>query len=164
MKIKNRHFIKTGDIKKFQTKIEQYYPNSQNLFGKDCKMESGHLEDGTTFYFIDGELSFIEKDDHIFPFLKLLLKNLIQLPKITVDMGAVPYIAKGADVMLPGIVATDQSIKKDDYIVIVDEKHNKPLAIGIVLVDKIEPSKEEKGRVIKNIHYVGDKLWEFVKN
>jgi PUA-domain protein len=163
LKIKNRHFVKSGDIKNFQTEIQQYFPNSQNLFGKDCKMEKGHLEDGTIFYFIDGKLSFIENENHIFPFLKLLLEDLIQLPKIVIDMGAVPYIVKGADVMLPGIVAADKNIKKDDYVAIVDVKHNKSLAIGIVLVDLIEPSKEKKGRVVKTIHYVGDKLWEFVK-
>ena len=126
-------------------------------------MEKGNLDDGTIFYFLNGELTFIQKGDHIFPFLGVLLKDLIQLPKVTVDMGAVPYIVKGADVMLPGIVKIDENIKKENYVVIVDQKHNKPLAVGQVLLDEIKVSKEGKGKVIKNVHWIGDRLWTELK-
>ena len=93
----------------------------------------------------------------------MLLQELIILPKIVVDTGAVPYVVRGAAVMLPGIVSTDKIIKKDDYVVIVDEKHDKPLAIGIALLDGSEISKEKKGKGILNVHYIGDRIWDIGK-
>lgn len=137
--------------------------DSAVLFGKNSKMEEGTLEDGTILYFINGELTFIRKEGRIFPFLRAILKNLISLPKVVIDMGAIPHIIKGADIMCPGIVSFDFNIKKDDFLVIVDEKHNKPLAIGLALVNDTEFSREKKGKAVKNVHYVGDKLWDFIK-
>lgn len=156
--------MKSGDIKKLQFDLQKFFPNSNNLFGKGSRVEKGTLDDGTILYLIDGELIFFEIEKRIIPFLRILLKNLIQLQKVTVDLGAVPYVARGAAVMVPGIVATDEDIKKDDYVVIVDEKHDKPLAIGLALMDANEIIKEKKGKAIKTVHYVGDKWWEFGKN
>lgn len=163
MKIKNRHFLKSGDAKKFQVIVKENFSSSENLFGKHTKVEKGILEDGTTIYFIDGRFAFYEKDAQILPFLRMLLKELIQLPKIVVDMGAVPFVVRGATVMVPGIVSTDKGIKKDDYVVIVDEKHDKPLAIGVALLDASEISKEKKGKAVLNVHYIGDRIWDFGK-
>jgi PUA domain protein len=78
-------------------------------------------------------------------------------------MGAIPHIIKGADIMFPGIVSFDSNIKKEDFLVIVDEKHDKPIAIGLALVNAPEFSREKKGKAVKNVHYVGDKLWDFIK-
>lgn len=164
LRIKNRHFLKSGDTKKLYAELQQFFPKSNNLFGKHDKVETGNMEDGTTLYFINGELVFFKREEQLIPFLRILLKNLIQLPKIVIDMGGVPYIARGADVMIPGIVATDKGIKKNDYVVIVDEKHDKPLAIGLALMDEDELSSKKKGKGIKNVHYVGDRYWtEFSK-
>lgn len=126
-------------------------------------MEEGILEDGTILYFINGELIFIQREGRTFPFLRAILKNLVSLPKVVVDMGAIPHIIKGADIMFPGIVSFDSGIKNDDFLVIVDEKHDKPLAIGLALVNAMEFSREKKGKAVKNVHFVGDKLWDFIK-
>jgi PUA domain protein len=126
-------------------------------------MEEGILEDGTFLYFINGELTFIKQEGRVFPFLRAILKNLINLPKVVIDMGAIPHIIKGADIMFPGIVSFDSNIKKEDFLVIVDEKHDKPIAIGLALVNAPEFSREKKGKAVKNVHYVGDKLWDFIK-
>jgi PUA-domain protein len=163
LKIKNRFFIKSSDIKKFQADLHGMNLDSDTLFGKNSKMERGTLEDGTILYFINGELTFIEQDNRIFPFLRAILRNFIRLPKVIIDMGAIPYIIKGADVMFPGIVSVDAGIKKDDFVVIVDEKHDKPIAIGLALENDTEFSREKKGKGVKNVHYVGDKLWDFIK-
>lgn len=164
VKIKNRHFLKTGEIKKFQATVEPLFMDLGRIFDKNSKVESGILEDGTIVYFINGNLAFFKIGEGFVPFLRLLLNKLIQLPKIVIDMGAVPYITKGADVMFPGIVATDENIKENDYVVIVDEKHSKPLAIGVAVVDSEQISRIKKGKAIKNLHYVGDRMWDFGKN
>jgi PUA domain protein len=61
--------------------------------------------------------------------------------------------------MRPGIVSVDDAIKEGDVIVIIDEKHSKPLAIGIALSDADKMREQTQGKSVKNLHYVGDKLW-----
>jgi PUA domain protein len=82
-----------------------------------------------------------------------------QRHRVTVDMGAVRFIHNGADVMSPGIVDADESITPGDFVVIIDERHKKPLGIGMALVTGIEMIHETKGKAVRIIHYVGDKIW-----
>jgi len=79
-------------------------------------------------------------------------------------MGAIKFVASGADIMKPGVVAVDEGINKGDFIAIIDQKNQKPIAIGEALFDCHEMRKQESGKVIKNLHYVGDKLWKFPEN
>ena len=47
---------------------------------------------------------------------------------------------------------------KDSYVVIVDEKNKKPLSVGKMLFTGEEVSLMKTGKVIKNIHWIGDDL------
>ncbi len=98
-------------------------------------------------------------------FLPTLIPNGVfpLLPKIVVDMGAVPHICNGADLMAPGVVQIDGDFHTDDLLLIVDERHGKPLAIGAALLDSHVVRKLKHGKVVKNIHYVGDSLWKMLK-
>ena len=95
------------------------------------------------------------------PTLNLMYKDarFAVLPKITVDMGAIPYVTKGSDVMRPGIVKYDP-FEKGAFVVIVDEKHGKMLAVGIALFGSKELEAIKTGRIIKTFHYVGDEFWK----
>ena len=111
-----------------------------------------------TYLIRDGKLIFFYKDDKLVPSLKLLMEELL-LKKIIVDMGAVKFVVKGADIMRPGIVSVDEGIKINDFVVIVDENNKKPLAIGIVLLSGEDLISADGGKVVLNIHYVGDEIW-----
>jgi len=78
---------------------------------------------------------------------------------VTVDMGAVQFIRNGADVMSPGIVDADISIEPDDLVVVVDERHKKPLGIGTALIAGTEMIRARKGKAVHIVHHVGDKIW-----
>lgn len=92
------------------------------------------------------------------------LKNEeLRFKKITVDMGAVKFVGNGADIMRPGIVKIEEGIEKEELVLIVDEKYGKNLALGIALFNSGEMKEKKEGKVVKNIHYVGDKIWEFYK-
>ena len=78
---------------------------------------------------------------------------------VTVDMGAVRFIRNGADVMSPGIVDADASIEPDDLVVVVDERHKKPLGIGTALIAGAEMIRARKGKAVQIVHHVGDKIW-----
>jgi PUA domain protein len=88
---------------------------------------------------------------------------LSAFPRIVVDMGAIKFLTNGANVMRPGIKSFLASFQKGDIVVVVDEKHNKALAVGTALVESSEGEKMEKGPVIKNYHFIGDKFWNAVK-
>lgn len=110
----------------------------------------------------EGEPVLLLHQDKWFPTLQTLNK-INPLKKITVDMGAIPYVCSGADVMRPGITTIDEGIAKDSPVAVIDEKYGKILAVGISLFDSEEMKKMEKGKVIKNLHYVGDWIWNFNK-
>jgi PUA domain protein len=62
--------------------------------------------------------------------------------------------------MSPGIVDADTSIEPGETIIIIEEGHNKPLAIGISLITGQEMIDNNKGKAIENLHYVGDEIWD----
>lgn len=103
----------------------------------------------------------IEYEGKIVPTLLLLQENSALLKKITVDSGAVRFVANGADIMRPGIVACDDGINAGDGVVIVDEKYGKMLAVGLALFSSDEIRAMDKGKVVKNLHYVGDAIWNY---
>ena len=74
-------------------------------------------------------------------------------------MGAVKFVAKGADVMSPGIVGADSGIQEGDFVIIIEETHRKPLAIGKALISGEEMVERNEGKAVKAIHYIGDNLW-----
>jgi PUA domain protein len=78
-------------------------------------------------------------------------------------MGAIPYVCNGADVMAPGIVRVEGEFADGDLVLVVDEKHGKPLALGESLSDSESVRNTKEGAVVKNVHFVSDKIWNFAK-
>lgn len=114
-----------------------------------------------TYILKDGELFFYYDDDsRLLPCLKLLIKKNF-LNTIVVNMGAVPFVAKGADIMRPGIVGVDADVEEGSLVVIADENNMKPLALGEALFSKSEMEDLETGKMVLNLHYVGDDIWNF---
>ena len=108
---------------------------------------------------ITGEkLKIVKIDEQYVPLLSEI-EVLEKFPKVTVDMGAVKFMCKGANLMRPGIVRFTE-FQKDGLVCIAEESHNKFLAVGKARVDSSELDEMEKGEVVKNIHYVSDVFWE----
>ena len=103
----------------------------------------------------------LKKDKLLIPHLKLLQVNNF-LKKIVVDMPAVPYMIKGADVMRPGIKQIDDGVVKGEVVAIVDEMNKKAIAIGIAEFGFEEMRGMSKGMVVRNVHYVGDMFWSVI--
>jgi PUA domain protein len=95
------------------------------------------------------------------PFLSEI--NLLEkFPYVMVDMGAVKFMCKGANVMRPGIKNYNE-FEKEKIVCIIEESQHKFIAVGKSLVSSSEIEKMEKGEVIKNLHYISDKFWEVGK-
>jgi len=152
-----RKQLNKSEIIELNNKILKFF-SIQNFFGKRDNVALEEI-DGIKFIKKENSPVFFYNDNRILPALKLILEKNI-LKEITVDAGAIKFVANGADVMRPGIKKIDPAIAKNEAIVIREEAHNKPLAVGIALFSGVDMQNEKSGRVIHTIHYIGDKIWK----
>jgi len=130
--------------------------------------ELSYLEDKTlekitleeySLILVDGKPLLFEIEGHLFPTVRGALEMGLQKRVVTVDKGAIRFVSNGADIMAPGVVTADPEIKEGDLVIIVEETHQKPLAIGKALMGGAEMVEATSGKAIKSITHVGDKLW-----
>jgi len=120
-------------------------------------------EDEIKLYRI-GEFIVGEIDEKLYPVIhERNLEALDRLPAMIVDMGAVPHIVNGADVMRPGIKDFRGEFNEGDFVVVRDERNLRPLAVAIALVGLEECRAMKKGKVAKNIHHVNDRIWKLMR-
>ncbi len=120
-------------------------------------------ENGIKLYRI-GELIVGEIDEKLYPVIhERNLEALNRLPSMIVDMGAVPHIVNGADVMRPGIKDFRGEFNEGDFVVVRDERNLRPLAVAIALVGLEECRAMKRGKVAKNIHHVNDRIWKLMR-
>jgi len=135
-----------SDIKKIYG-IEEFFDKTNNVFLLDDE-----------YVMSEGMVIFFYHEEKLIPTLHLLLKDNF-LKKIEINQGAIPFIAKGADLMRPGITSIDPGVKEGEIVSIIDDQHNKPIAVGETLFSKEELEPMEAGKVVLNIHHVGDEVW-----
>ncbi len=155
MAVKRRHFLKAEAARKVLAALSSY-DTEHTLRGTLEVVEAARFSlialNGTAIaLYIDGKPFFTVRG-------ALELKPRKHL--VTVDMGAVKFIRNGADVMSPGIVAADESIEPSDPVVIIEERHKKPLGVGTALMSGVEMVQSTKGKAVKMVHHVGDAIWE----
>ncbi len=109
-------------------------------------------------FFISRKPIFAKSNNMLFPTLKSH-EFLSALPKAIVNMGAVPHVCNGADVMAPGIVRFEGTFNREDLVIVYDERHQQPITITTALYTAKEAKKLKHGKILKNIHYIGDKIW-----
>ena len=160
MEIKKRHDMKSSQIKALKKRVEEELGEEFSDLLKGKRYEVCTTDTDINLILVDGSPAFLEKK-MLFPTLKAFLHVDCRTLKrhVTVDMGAVPYVTNGADVMRPGITDIDESVEQGDFVVITEERHGKPLAIGEALYSSTDIKKMDQGKAILNIHYVGDKMW-----
>ncbi|MBT8508367.1 RNA-binding protein [Methanomicrobiaceae archaeon CYW5] len=155
---KKRHTIrKSKQSKIFAALREEIGESAEAYTGKSIEMVETTGE--TTVFLVDRHPVIMEMGEIVFPTLRGAVERPFPEKNITVDAGAIAFMAKGADVMRPGIVKISPDVKKDHPVLIIEERYGKPLAVGIALYDAEEMELCETGKVIKTIHHVGDDLW-----
>ncbi|MBN1801068.1 MAG: DUF1947 domain-containing protein [Candidatus Lokiarchaeota archaeon] len=165
MNIKQRHFIKSTEIKELKEEVLKQYDERfvAGIFPSKSRIEVIYTEAGDKLYSVNGELRLWQLENQYIPVLSYLLKSSFNMKTIVVDMGAIRFVTNGADIMRPGLRKIDETIKKGDIVRISDEKHDKTLAVGKSLFDAGEMEALEKGKVVKNLHTIKDSVWEFAK-
>ena len=156
LRLRKRHRLRQKEIIALARHIDGALGTKS--FGPDDVVD---MAEGPQFevVFVDGRILAFLPDGQPFLTIRGLLKYSAANRYVTVDMGAVKFVYNGADVMGPGVVASDPSILDGDLVWIRDVKNLQPLAIGKSITSAAALARKDKGKVVESIHHVGDKLW-----
>jgi len=156
--VKKRHSIRKSQAQDLLARLHDQIGNSARFFHADM-IEVIETNADVSLFMVNKKLLLMDTGDWVFP----TLKGAIQFPfperRIVVDAGAIPYVVNGADVMRPGIVSVTDDVKSSSPVQIVDERHGKPLAIGVALLDAPDIRASTSGKMCKNFHHVSDEIW-----
>ncbi len=152
-KLSKRRVLGRKDVRRLSDEIEALLgPVEFNTLGQ------AQVDGDVIVYLLDGVVQFARRNDTLFPTLNN--HNLGELPSISVDMGAIPYVCNGADVMAPGIKEVQGDFEDRELVVVRDIEHGKALAVGASLASSSEIKAMKKGKAVRNLHYIGDRLWK----
>ena len=156
----NRTILKDRDSKPLIEDLNKI-PGFEHLSRKS-RVETEMVKSSEVI-FVDGVPVAFKREGQFVPVLTNTVA-LEKMPRVTVDMGAVPHVVGGADIMAPGIRNVEGTFGESGLVVIIDEKHGKFLSVGRSLLDSQALVATKKGKVIVNFHYVGDPVWETIKS
>ena len=131
------------------------------MFGSKTQVEVMEAKK-VKVYVVDGRPLIAESEGNVFPTL-LFEEQLSSMPKVVVDMGAVPYICNKADIMGPGIVDIQGEFEPKNLVIVLDAKNRKPIAVSEAIYDSGTAASTRKGKLFKNLHCVGDEIWVTIK-
>jgi len=162
--IKTRYRLSKKDVKKFLEKVKTYFgePAVEILANfKNIEKIETRLKDASVYLF-DKKPIFLEYKEGFFP--TILHANIFKhiLPVVIVDMGAVPHIVNGADVMAPGIRKTSKEFSENEIVLVADEEKERIFCVGKALMSSNDVFSLKRGRAIKNLHHVKDAFWDFL--
>ncbi|MHA1746524.1 MAG: DUF1947 domain-containing protein [Promethearchaeota archaeon] len=168
LKIRQRHFLKSKDKKIFFALLANFFPGQesqvQEMVGSKSRIEWVKLDQNQELYAVDGVLAFWLNEGKLIPLLSFLRDHDTPFKAVHVDLGAIKFVSKGADVMRPGITTIDSTIEKGDIVLIKDPNHNRVLAVGEALYAAAQMQSMDTGKVIKAIHSITDNIWAFSKD
>ncbi|MCG3225778.1 MAG: DUF1947 domain-containing protein [Candidatus Heimdallarchaeota archaeon] len=161
MQIKGRKFLSNKDRKLLQMKLSEIYGESiVDLIRNTDNLEEARSDEGKILL-KENRMWFFSYNDLLIPSIYCLRESSMKLPKVVVDVGAIRFITNGADVMAPGVVFFDETIRKDAIVAIHEERAETIIAVGMSLIDAQEFEKTKKGKVVKMLHYLKDNIWNF---
>jgi PUA domain protein len=156
-----RRALKSSEAKRVVQEFEQKFPAFvADLHSKEI-LEEIDIDNGK-LYLLDGKPFAISTASGLFP--SLLNDNVLKtLPSIIVDMGAIPHICNGADIMRPGIREIHGEFRKGAVLLVRDVKFGKSIGICVAETSSELMQTMGKGKAAQNVHYVGDSFWQALK-
>ncbi len=165
MRVKHRHALRRRDVKNLIEELSNKFPELLEVVEiegiRHAKVELLITDKEHEVYVLDGKPVIIKYSEIFYPTIEVANQYSKRLPRVVVDRGAVPHIANGADVMAPGIVRVDGAFSAGDIVLIAEETYGRVIAIGRALVSSNEIGS--RGKVVENLHYVGDRLWRLLR-
>ncbi len=159
LKVRRRHRLR-------QKEVEEIAADLNKSLGTDTFSPGDPLQVAEVYgmeqkvYILGTEIVALEIGGKPFLSISGILKYGATKSYVTVDMGAVKYVANGADIMGPGIIDGDREVVPGQPVWVREEKFLKPLAIGKSLVDGKAFGQKSPGKQVQSLFYVGDRLWK----
>jgi PUA-domain protein len=155
--VRHRQRLREKEVARLSVMLSETLGCPVELGGKP--VDRGELGDFTVL--LQGQkVVGIVINEKPFPSLRLLQELKPTRKYVEVDMGAVKFVVNGADVMKPGIVDCDKQILEGDTVFVREALHRKPIAVGIAIEPGEKLGNREKGKGVRTIHWVGDKIWD----
>jgi len=154
-RLRKRRVMRRKDARKMKEEAKALLP-----VGTEGPLSQAELEDGATVYIANDMVLLVRRDGLLYP--TLINPAINNMPSAVIDMGAIPYVCNGADVMAPGIKEIQGEFVENSIVVIKDITHGKALAIGQAIHSSADIRGMEKGKAIKTLHHVGDKIWDII--
>lgn len=159
MEIKNRHHLRNDEAEDVKAKLINFFEKD---FLGNKKLEKGEIG-GEEVVLVDGRPLLSKFGETFFPnVLGALELDLGSKRSLVVDQGAVPHVINGADIMAPGVVEADDSMKEGDLALVREKEHDKALAVVKMLVNAKGALELEEGKVAENLHHLRDDFWEVI--
>jgi len=158
LSVKKRHTIRKDELADLYALLGREIGPSADRFRSE-RVEMAEIDAPFSLFLVDRKPLLMKSGGWVFPTVKGAIERPFPERTIVVDMGAVPFVAKGADVMRPGIVSVTDDIRKGSPAIVVEERHRKALAVVVTLLDAPAIRAETKGKMAKAVHHVGDALW-----
>jgi PUA domain protein len=154
--------LKSNLISKSETSkiLEQINSQWKIELPKQKNIKTHEVDEKGVIITGDG-ITAVKIGDDILPFLDDI-PILEKFPYVTVDMGAIKFVCKGANVMRPGITKFSD-FESGEIVCVIEESQKKFLAVGKAKMSSKELDGTSKGEVIKNMHYISDNFWESKK-
>ncbi len=157
MQVKSRHHLRSDEIGALETSLADHL--GIDLDGDDYERVE-FVDTDREVVLVDGEPLVASFDGDLF----LTVRGANAYPPerhvVTVDSGAISFVSDGANVMRPGITEATDDIEPGDLVVVVEETHEKALAIGRAETEGAD-MVGDSGMVVDSLHHVGDDLYEF---
>ena len=156
--VKKRHPINKKEAKKLNKDL--FKTHGVNFYIEAGKYEKGICSDFEVLI-QNGYIIAIIIEGIYHLSVRGLLHHELQTGWVQVDMGAIPFVCNGANVMSAGINDVSNEVIAGQYIWIREENHHKPLGVGKAIINGEEMLSLKKGKAIQAIHYIGDKIWTY---
>ncbi len=160
--VSRRYFLRKGERKALLQKVSETLGiDAKEVFGSKPQIEVIETARHNIFL-VNGLPVLAESEEDLFPTL-FFKDSFPLLPEVIVDMGAIPHICNGADIMAPGIVEIQGDFTKKSLVLVLDKRNRKPIAIAQSIFDSKSAKALEKGKIFKNLHHVGDDIWKVIR-
>ncbi|MEM3852057.1 MAG: PUA domain-containing protein [Methanomassiliicoccales archaeon] len=159
LRIRRRHRLR-------EKEVEALAANLDNLMGTRTFSTRDKIEVAEVYgleqsiFLLDNDIVAIEFKGGPFLYIAGILRYGATRRFVTVDMGAVPFVTNGADIMGPGIVDGDHAVREGETVWIRDVKYGKPLAIGSAIVNGDMFGTKKAGKFVLSHFHIGDRLWK----
>ena len=163
---------KSSAVRGIRQKLLESYPRLESVIDdllpkKDpCVVVRGRDEFAFfNFLAVADQILFFQNgnDGQWLPTLRVLHQYPSMMPKMQVDVGAIKFILKGANVMSPGLISAggrfETGIKKGGFVQVTAENCVHACGIGCMQMDS-DSLPGSNGVAIESIHYLNDGLFK----